>query len=146
MYLHSMFIVTSLCVCHPHSTLFTIPIHVLDSMFIVTPCLSSIIIYVLLSMASYRGTIGCAGTLREPHKLQLYLAFVHSTTPIPAKGCAGTLREPCKSCNFTSRSRARPRQSTQKVARHAYKLQKGATLPRVRALDHANPRKGLRHA
>ena len=25
MYLHSMFIVTSLCVCHPHSTLFTIP-------------------------------------------------------------------------------------------------------------------------
>ena len=31
-------------------------LHVLDSMFIVTLCLSSIIIYVLLSMASYRRT------------------------------------------------------------------------------------------
>ena len=29
-----------------------------------------------------------AGTLREPEKLQLYLAFGRSTTPIPGKGCA----------------------------------------------------------
>ena len=34
------------------------------------------------------------GTLREPEKLKLYLAFARSTTPIPATGCAGTLREP----------------------------------------------------
>ena len=48
---------------------------------------------------------------REPQKLQLYLAFARSTTPIHAKGCA----------------------SRRKVA----------ILPRVQALDHANPRKGL---
>ena len=45
--LHSMFIVTSLCVCHPHSTLFTILYMYLTLCFIVTLCLSSIIIYVL---------------------------------------------------------------------------------------------------
>ena len=70
-----------------------------------------------------------------------------------------------KSNNFTSRSRARPRQSMETVARGAYELQlylafarsttpihgngcagrrKVATLPRVRAFDHANPWKGLR--
>ena len=79
----------------------------------------------------------------------------------PHKG----LRGAPKNCNFTSRSRARPRQSMQRVARGPQKLQlylafarsttpihekgcasrlKVATLPRVRALDHANPCKGLR--
>ena len=87
-------------------------LHVLDSMCIVTLCLSSIIIYVLLSMASYRRT---------------------------------RLRGNPKSSNFTSRSCARPRQFPQRVAREPCgNLIKVATLPRVRALDHANPRKGLR--
>ena len=76
-------------------------LHALDSMFIVTLCLSSIIIYVLLSMASYRRTIGCAGSL---------------------KACS----------NFTSRSRARPRQSPQRVAREPCGNPKVVTLPRVR--------------
>ena len=78
----------------------------------------------------------------------------------PRKG----LRVAPKSCNFTSRAGARLRESMQRVARHPKKLQlylafgrsttrihakgcasplKVATLPRVRAFDHANPRKGL---
>ena len=59
-----------------------------------------------------------AGTLREPEKLQLYLAFGRSTTPIPGKGCAWR-RKFGKKCNFTSRSVARPRQSLVRVARGA---------------------------
>ena len=106
-------------------------LHVLDSMFIVTLCLSSIIIYVLLSMALYRRTRlrgnpkscnftsrsytpakGCAGTLREPQKLQLYLAFARSTMPIHAQGCASCL----KVATLPRVRAARPRQSTQRVA------------------------------
>ena len=59
MYLHSMFIVTSLiftlCLSPALDSIYY-TLHVLDSMFIVTLCLSSIIIYVLLSMASCRPT------------------------------------------------------------------------------------------
>ena len=54
------------------------------------------------------------------------------------------LRVTPKSCNFTSRSVARPRQSLVRVARDAEKLGKNAVLPRVRAFDHANPWEGLR--
>ena len=96
---------------------------------------------------------------RHAEKLQLYLAFARSTTPIPGKGCP-LRRKVGKRCNFTSRSRVRPRQSMVRVARHAEKLQlylafarstapihgKGcalrrrvAILRRVSALDHANP-------
>ena len=60
----------------------------------------------------------CAGTLRELDKLQLYLAFGRSTTPIHGKGYATP-----KSCNFTSRSVARPPQSMVRVARGHEKLQ-----------------------
>ena len=59
---------------------------------------------------------------RGPSKLQLYLAFGRSTTPIHGKGCASR-RKVGKSCNFTSRSRARPRQSMVRVARRPDKLQ-----------------------
>ena len=83
----------------------------------------------------------CRGLGHE--KLQLYLAFGRSTTPIYGKGCASR-RKVGKSCNFTSRSRVRPRQSMGRVARQTEKLKRVATLPRVRALDHANPWEGLR--
>ena len=80
---------------------------------------------------------------RHAEKLQLYLAFSRSTTPIHGKGCASRrrvrkkvaplprvrsldhanpwerLHVTPKSCNFTSRSVARPRQSMGRVARHA---------------------------
>ena len=126
---------------------------------------------------------GCAGRRRVGKKLQHYLAFGRSMTPIHGKGCAPPqkvetllrvrsldhanpwegLRVAPKSCNFTSRSVVRPRQSMGKAARHAEMLeemcnftsrsrvrppihgkgcaspQKVATLPRVHALDHANP-------
>ena len=59
---------------------------------------------------------------RGPDKLQLYLAFGRSTTPIHGKGCA-VRRKVGKRCNFTSRSRVRPPQSMVRVARHAEKLQ-----------------------
>ena len=70
-----------------------------------------------------------------------------------------------KMCSFTSRSCVRPRQSRGRVARHVENVQlylefkrsttlihgkgcawrpKCATLPRVRAFDHANPWEGLR--
>ena len=136
----------------------------MDSTCISTLCLSS-----LLSKASYRRTRlrgnpksskftsrsytrprqSPQRVAREPsgnpQKLQLYLAFGRSTTPIHAKGCTGTLWDP-QSSNFTSRSRARPRQSTQRVARGAYMLSKSGNFTsrsRVRAFDHANPRKEL---
>ena len=99
---------------------------------------------------------------RDAAKLQLYLAFGRSTTPIHGKGCESRrkvgkscnftsrsrvrprqsmvgLRGTYKSCNFTSRSVARPRQSMVRIARHAEKLEKVTTLPGVRAFDHANP-------
>ena len=84
---------------YPHFTLCLSPaldsvyctLHALDS--IVTLCLSSIIIYVILSMASY-GRTRLRGNPQS--SMQLYLAFARSTTPIPAKGCAGTLQEPEK--------------------------------------------------
>ena len=86
-------------------------LHVLDSKFIVTLCLSSIIIYVLLSMASYRRT-----RLRGNPKSS---NFTSRSCARPRQSLQRVAREPCgnlKSCNFTSRSRARPRQSTQRVA------------------------------
>ena len=133
-------------------------LHVLESMlsmFIVTLCLSSIIIYVLLSMASYRHT-----RLRGNPKSSNFTSRSHAR---PRQSPQRMPREPCgnpKSCNFTSRSVARSHQSTQRVARGPSKLQlylafgrsttpvhgngcagrrKVATLPRVRSLDHANP-------
>ena len=54
------------------------------------------------------------------------------------------LRGAPKSCNFTSRSVAGPRQSMVRVAWDAEKLEKVATLLRVRSLDYANPWEGLR--
>ena len=109
---------------------------------------------------------GCAGTLQEPQKLQLYLAFArstmpihakgcapiivatlpriralaHSTTPIHAKGCAGTLRELKKLQLYLAFARS----TTPIHAKGCSSRLKVATLPCVRALDHANPRKGLR--
>ena len=107
---------------YPHFTLCLSPaldsiyytLHVLDSMFIVTLCLSSIIIYVLLSMASYRRT-----RLRGNPKSSNFTSRSYTR---PRQSPQRVAREPCgnpKSCNFTSRSRARPRQSTQRVARGA---------------------------
>ena len=84
------------------------------------------------------------GTLREPEKLQLYLALGRSTTPIPGKGCAWRRKvgRSCgftsrsslvrvargadmweKMCNFTSHSCVRPRQSMVRVARHSQNVQ-----------------------
>ena len=82
--------------------------------------------------------LGCVGTLKVA-TLRHVRTLDHAN---PRKSVA---REPCgnaESCNFTSRSRARPRQSTQRVARHAEMLQKDATLPRIRAFDHATQRVG----
>ena len=138
--------------------------HVLDSMFIVTLCLSSIIIYVLLSMASYRRTRlrrnpkssnftsrSCARPRQSPQRVAREpcgkpkgRSFTSRSYTRPRRFPQRVVREPCgnpNSCSFTSRSRARPRESTQRVARGDQKLQ-----PRVRVLDHANPRKGLRGA
>ena len=132
-YLHSMFIVTSLCVCHPHSTIYY-TLHVLDSMFIVTLCLSSIIIHVLLSMASYRRTRLrgnpkssnlTSRSYTRPRQCPQRVAREPCGNPqscnFTSRSCARPRqsRQPPKSCNFTSRSGARPRQSTQRVARHA---------------------------
>ena len=114
-------------------------LHVLDSMFIVTLCLSSIIIYVLLSMASYRRT-----RLRGNPKSCNCTSRSYTR---PRQSPQRVAREPCgnpKSCNFTTRSCTRPRQSPQRVARCCASRLKVATVPRVRALDHANPGKGLR--
>ena len=86
-----------------------------------------------LYLAFARSTRPCKG-LRGPSTLPRVRALDHAS---PHKG----LRVTSKSCNFTSRSRARPRQSTQRVCASRLKI---ATLPRVRALDHASPRKGLR--
>ena len=47
---------------------------------------------------------GCVSRRTVGKKMQLYLAFARSTTPIHGK-----LRVTPKSCNFTSRSRVRPR-------------------------------------
>ena len=137
---------------------------------------------------------GCASRRKVKKKLQLYLAFGRATTQIHGNGCASR-RNVEKMCNFTSRSRVRPRQSLGRVARDTEKLQiylafgrsatpihgkgcasrrhvgknvqlylalarsttpihgngcvrsiKIATLPRVRAFDHANPWEGLRVA
>ena len=173
MYLHS------LCLSSLHSVFVTrYTLHVLDSMFIVTLCLSSIIIYVLLSI----DVLGCAGTpkvaalpcartldhanprkgfrgnpartlkvaklprvrsldhtmvrvARGPQKLQLYLAFGRSTTPIHGKGCAGRrivrkkLQLYLALAHSTTPIHCKGRAGPRKVA----------TLPRVRSFDHANP-------
>ena len=66
------------------------------------------------SVARPRESLGRVA--RHAEKLQLYLAFGRSTTPIPGKGCASR-RKVGKSCNFTSRSRVRPRRSMGRVAR-----------------------------
>ena len=117
-------------------------LHVLDSMFIVTLCLSSIIIYVLLSMASCKRTRlrgnpkssnftsrSCARPRQSPQRVPRERCgnpkicnFTSRSYTRPRQSPQRVAREPCrnpKSCNFTSRSRARPRQSTQRVARHA---------------------------
>ena len=81
---------------------------------------------------------------RGTEKLQLYLAFGRSTTPIHAKGCASRR----KVATFTSRSRARPRQSMWswlRVTPHS-RSRPRQSMARVRALDHANPWKWLRVA
>ena len=59
-------------------------LHVLDSMFIVTLCLSSIIIYVLLSMASYRRTrsLGYAGTVKVAYGFYVYLHSMFIVTSL----------------------------------------------------------------
>ena len=152
-----------------------------DSM---TLCLSSIIIHVLLSMASYRRTRFRGNPkssnftsrsytrprqspqriAREPGGNPKSSNFTSRSDTRPRQSPQRVAQE--QSSNFTSRSRARPRQSTQRVAREpcgnpescnlafarsttrihakgcASRL-RVATLPRVRALDHANPRKGL---
>ena len=107
------------------------------------------------SVARPRQSLGRVA--RHAEKLQLYLAFGRWTTPIHGKGCAGR-RKVGKSCNFTSRSRVRPRRKNVQLylafARSTTPIHgKGcawrrqvATLPRVRALDHANPWERLRVA
>ena len=76
--------------------------------------------------------------------MQLYLAFVRSTTPIHGKGCASR-RHVGKLCNFTLRSCVRPRQSMGKVARHADMLEKCATLPRSTTPIHGKGCASRRH-
>ena len=66
---------------------------------------------------------GCAGRRIVRKKLQLYRALAHSTTPIHMVRVARDPEQLEKSCNFTSRSVARPRQSMGGVARDAEKLQ-----------------------
>ena len=70
---------------------------------------------------------------------------MRSTTPAvnPRKGLRGNLAGTLKVATLPRilRSYTRPRQSPQRVAREPCGNPKVATLPRVRALDHANPRK-----
>ena len=116
-------------------------LHVLDSMFIVTLCLSSIIIYVLLSMASCSaGLLGCAGTLKVA-TLPRVRALDHAN---PRKGLRGNPAGTLKVATLPrvrTLDHANPRKGLRGNPAGTPKV---ATLPRVRALDHANPRKGLR--
>ena len=112
-------------------------LHVLDSMFIVTLCSSSIIIYVLIIIrnTSFARTFSPSNTnqstlrftfdLANPweglhvtpkmcHFTTRSVAFSRSTTPIHRKN-----ERARKSCNFTSRSVTRPGQSIVKIERHA---------------------------
>ena len=94
--------------------------------------------------------------------MQLYLAFVRSTTPIPGKGCScppkcatlprGPVARPRQSivifvasrqtvgkrCNFTLRSCVRPRQSLGKVARVRQNVQLYLAVSRSTTPIHCN--------
>ena len=109
-----MFIVTSLCVCHPHWTLLL--------------CYCTATVLLLLAPKS------CNFTSRSSVRPRQSMGRV-------ARG-ADMLE---KMCNFTSRSCVRPRQSMGRVERVAPTCwKKCATLPCVPAFDHANPWEGLR--
>ena len=85
---------------------------------------------------------GCAGSLREPQKLQLYLAFSRSTTPIHAEGCASR-----RKCATLPRVQAFDHANPWEVLRVTLTCwKKCVTLPPVPAFDHANPWEGLRVA
>ena len=73
-------------------------------------------------------------------KVQLYLAFTRSTTPIHGKGCAWR-RQVGKKVQLCL---AFARSTTPIHGKGCPSRRQGATLPRVRALDHANPWEGLR--
>ena len=113
-------------------------LHVLDSMFIVTLCLSSIIIYVLLSMASYRRT-----RLRgnpESSNFTSLRALDHAN---PRKGLRGNPAGTLKVATLPrvrTLDHANPRKRLRGNPAGTLKV---ATLPRVRTIDHANPRKRL---
>ena len=135
MYLTQWTLLVSSLYIYPHFILCLSPaldsiyytLHALDSVFIVTLCLSSIIIHVILSMASYgrtrmRGNSNFTSrsharprqspqrVAQEPCNNPKSSKFTSrsnarlSTTPIPAKGCGNPTTS-----NFTSRSHANPR-------------------------------------
>ena len=124
----------------------------MDSTCISTLCLSSlhsvfvtrtssIIIYVLLSMASYRRT-----RLRGNPKvatLPRVRTLDHASPRKRLRGNpAGTLKVATLP-RVRTLDHANPRKGLRGSPAGTPKV---ATLPRVRALDHANPRKGLRGA
>ena len=106
-------------------------LHVLDSMFIVTLCSSSIIIYVLIIIrnTSFDRTFSPSTT-----PITLFCVFTFDLAN-PWEG----LRVTPKVCHFTTRSVAFSRSTRpihrKKTSGHA----KVVILPRVQSLDQANP-------
>ena len=85
-----------------------------------------------------RGSMGRVA--RHADKVQLYLAFTRSTTPIHGKGCAWRRHVGKKVQLYLAFARS----TTPIHGKGCPSRRQGATLPRVRALDHANPWEGLR--
>ena len=107
-------------------------LHVLDSMFIVTLCSSSIIIYVLIiirntsfartcSPSTTPITLLCVFTFDLANPLHVTPKMCHFTTRSVARPGQSIAKNERlrKCCNFTSRSVTRPGQSIVKIERHA---------------------------
>ena len=186
-----MFIVTSLCVCHPHWTLLlydyctttVLYYYCTTTVLLLYYCITTVLLLYYCTTTVLLLYCYCTTTVvlyyycttavllyyhcwrRKVATSPRVQAFNHANpweglrvAPTCWKKCATLprvrafdhanpwegLRVTPKMCNFTSRSCIRPRQSMGRVARHADMLEKCATLPRVRAFDHANPREGLR--
>ena len=136
-YLHSTLYLSSAL----DSIYFTLPL--LDSIFIATLYLSSIIIYIFLAIISYRHT----SLYGNPIKLVIFpyiRAFDHTNR---SKGLYGNPEGNLKNCNFTSRSFTRPHQSPQRVAREPRgNLKRYNSTSRSRARPRQSIQRVTRHA
>ena len=164
-----MFIVTSLCVCHPHWTLL-LYYYCTSTVLLLYYCTtivgaeklqlylafkrSSTLIHgkdcawrrkcttlprLLPSTTPIHGK-GCARRRHDGKNVQLYLAFLRWTTPIHRKGCASR-RTSATLPHVPAFDHANPWERL-RVALTGWK--KCATLPRDRVFDHANPWERLR--